>query len=148
MEMDWCRGSAPAVVGAAVVAAAVVALAVRVLFVLDEATDRSIVFVLTCAVGVPRVPEVALKVPVWTAIEKEVEVVLAVALGTVTWKVHWTVFPLTLACTLLAGHVEVNWENMLFKRVAQMNVASVLLLLAQQYDVSLPPLAGLKERHT
>lgn len=77
-----------------------------------------------------------------------VGVVLVVASGRVTWKEHWTVFPLTLACTLLALHVEVNGVNWLFERVAQMKVASVLLTLAQQYAVSLPPLLGTKVRHT
>lgn len=135
LEMDCCRGTAPAVVGATVVAegaAVVFVLVVRVLFVLDEATARLIAAVLSCGVGVPRTPEAALYCPVWTDIANVEEVVLAVASGTVTWSEHWTVFPLTLACTLLAGHVEVNWLNWLFERVAQMNVASVLLTLAQQ----------------
>lgn len=83
-----------------------------------------------------------------TPIEKLVEETLAVASGMVTLKVHWTLFPFTLACTLLALHVEVNGVNWLFARVAQMNVISVLFTLAQQYAVSLPPLPGCKERHT
>lgn len=52
-----------------------------------------------------------------------VALLLPVAAGMVTWKEHWTVFPLTLACTLLALHVEVNGVNWLFAREAQMNVA-------------------------
>lgn len=73
---------------------------------------------------------------------KVVALVLAVASGMVTWKEHCTVFPLTLAFTLLALHVEVNGVKMLFERVAQMKTASVLLTLAQQYAVSVPPLPG------
>lgn len=123
--MDCCRVIAPDVVVETVVGATVVVVVLRVLFVLELGTDRSTGFVLSWTVGVPSTPVDALKGPVRTLIAKLLEEALAtvaVASGRVTLKVHWTLFPVTLARTSLALHVEVNGVNMLFARVAQMNV--------------------------